>query len=105
MKVEACGLLIALPGGPACWRSAGQEASAATPQCWLEPEEQVAESGSEEARVSATHGTRNPFVRSQAMAETATKLPVRTEKSAPTTSVGEWAAFDSLRREIDRLFD
>jgi len=39
------------------------------------------------------------------MAETATKLPVRTEKSAPTTSVGEWAAFDSLRREIDRLFD
>ena len=33
----------------------------------------------------------------------ATTLPVKTEKTAPKTA--EWAPFDSLRREIDRLFD
>jgi HSP20 family protein len=33
------------------------------------------------------------------MAETATKLPVKTEKAAP------WRPFASLRREIDRLFE
>jgi HSP20 family protein len=39
------------------------------------------------------------------MAE-ATKLPVKTEKSnTPPSKAGEWAPFDSLRREIDRLFD
>lgn len=37
------------------------------------------------------------------MAE-ATKLPIKTDKSAPATT-GSWAPFDSLRREIDSLFD
>ncbi len=32
----------------------------------------------------------------------ATKLPIKTEKSATPT---QWAPFESLRREIDRLFD
>jgi HSP20 family protein len=36
------------------------------------------------------------------MAE-ATKLPVKTEKSA--TSPASWTPFESLRREVDRLFD
>jgi HSP20 family protein len=36
------------------------------------------------------------------MAE-ATNLPVKTEKT--TSKTAEWAPFDSLRREIDRLFD
>jgi HSP20 family protein len=39
------------------------------------------------------------------MAESAKKLPVKSEKStAPAPSEG-WAPFDSLRKEIDRLFD
>lgn len=39
------------------------------------------------------------------MAE-ATKMPVKTEKSvAPAPKAGEWAPFEGLRREIDRLFD
>ena len=38
------------------------------------------------------------------MAE-ATKLPVKNEKSAAPAKSGEWAPFDSLRHEIDRLFD
>jgi len=40
------------------------------------------------------------------MAETETKLPVRTEKGAvaPAARAG-WGAFESLHREIDRLFD
>ena len=39
------------------------------------------------------------------MAE-ATKLPVKTEKSTtPAPKAGEWVPFESLRREIDRLFD
>jgi HSP20 family protein len=38
------------------------------------------------------------------MAEAATKLPVKTEKStAPAER--DWMSFDSLRREVDRLFD
>ncbi|WP_157016687.1 MULTISPECIES: Hsp20/alpha crystallin family protein [Phyllobacteriaceae] len=37
------------------------------------------------------------------MAEAATKLPVKSEKS--TTPAEGWAPFESLRREIDRLFD
>lgn len=38
------------------------------------------------------------------MAEAATKLPVKTEKTrAPAER--DWAPFDSLRREIDRLLD
>lgn len=37
------------------------------------------------------------------MAETATKLPVK--KSAAPAKSEEWAPFESLRREIDRLFD
>jgi HSP20 family protein len=36
------------------------------------------------------------------MAETATKLPVKTEKAA---AAAPWRPFTSLRREIDRLFD
>ena len=41
------------------------------------------------------------------MAQTATKLPVKTEaKSAPAPSLlPEWRPFESLRREIDQLFD
>ncbi|MFA6154786.1 Hsp20/alpha crystallin family protein [Mesorhizobium sp.] len=40
------------------------------------------------------------------MVETATKLPVKTEKSAAPAPAGNWATpFESLRREIDRLFD
>jgi HSP20 family protein len=38
------------------------------------------------------------------MAETATKLPVKTEARAATPAAG-WAPLDSLRREIDRIFD
>ena len=40
------------------------------------------------------------------MAEAATKLPVKTEKSTPLAPAGNWTApFESLRREVDRLFD
>ncbi len=41
------------------------------------------------------------------MAEPATKIPVKTEaKSAASLGTpAPWAAFDSLRREIDRLFE
>ncbi|MCV3205471.1 Hsp20/alpha crystallin family protein [Mesorhizobium sp. YC-39] len=40
------------------------------------------------------------------MAEAATKLPVKTEKSNAPAPVGNWTGpFESLRREIDRLFD
>lgn len=39
------------------------------------------------------------------MAESAKKVPVKSEKSSvPTPSEG-WAPFESLRKEIDRLFD
>lgn len=38
------------------------------------------------------------------MAE-ATKLPVKTEKTAAPAKTAEWAPFESLRREVDRLFD
>ena len=39
------------------------------------------------------------------MAEPATKLPVKEDKASAPARTGEWAPFDSLRREIDRLFD
>ncbi|MDX8481516.1 Hsp20/alpha crystallin family protein [Mesorhizobium sp. VK24D] len=39
------------------------------------------------------------------MAEAATKLPVKTEKKAPARSDNWMGPFESLRREIDRLFD
>jgi len=42
------------------------------------------------------------------MADTATRLPIRTEKksaTAPATKGEALAPFDSLRQEIDRLFD
>jgi len=41
------------------------------------------------------------------MVETATKLPVKVEKKAAAAVGGgaPWAPFESLRREIDRLFD
>jgi HSP20 family protein len=40
------------------------------------------------------------------MAETATKLPIKTEKAAkPVSQLQAWQPFESLRREIDRLFD
>lgn len=40
------------------------------------------------------------------MAEAATKLPVKTENDSAPTPIHNWVApFDSLRREIDRLFD
>jgi HSP20 family protein len=41
------------------------------------------------------------------MAEAATKLPVKTEKAAPASPRSDnWTApFESLRREVDRLFD
>jgi HSP20 family protein len=41
------------------------------------------------------------------MAEGATKLPVKSEKkpSEPTSAMQAWRPVESLRREIDRLFD
>ncbi len=41
------------------------------------------------------------------MAEAATKLPIKTEKKEAERSAapGEWRPFESLRREVDRLFD
>lgn len=40
------------------------------------------------------------------MAETATRLPVKTETGKPARGMpGIWAPFDSLRQEIDRVFD
>jgi HSP20 family protein len=38
------------------------------------------------------------------MAE-ATKLPSKTEKGTPATALRQWMPFESLRREIDRIFD
>jgi HSP20 family protein len=39
------------------------------------------------------------------MAE-ATKLPIKTDKKAATPApIGHWTPFESLRREVDRLFD
>jgi HSP20 family protein len=38
------------------------------------------------------------------MAEAATKLPVKTEKSSTTPSVFEWRPFEGLRNQVDRLF-
>jgi HSP20 family protein len=38
------------------------------------------------------------------MAE-ATKLPVKNDKNTVPAKTAEWAPFDSLRREIDRVFD
>jgi len=39
------------------------------------------------------------------MAETATKLPVKPGKSTAPAAERDWTPFESLRREIDRLFD
>ncbi len=39
------------------------------------------------------------------MAEAATKLSVKTEKTEPASAVREWRPFEALHREIDRLFD
>ena len=39
------------------------------------------------------------------MAEAVTKLPVKTEKAGEPTAMQAWRPFESLRREIDRLFD
>jgi len=41
------------------------------------------------------------------MAETAKKLPVKTEKKAatPASAPQAWHPFESLRREVERLFD
>lgn len=38
------------------------------------------------------------------MAEAATKLPVKTEKKSAATTQ-QWSPFETLHREIDRLFD
>ncbi|WP_186420839.1 Hsp20/alpha crystallin family protein [Bosea sp. CS1GBMeth4] len=38
------------------------------------------------------------------MAEAETRLPIKTEKSAAPVPTG-WTPFESLRREVDRLFD
>ena len=35
----------------------------------------------------------------------ATKLPIKTEKGAPTVAPSHWAPFEAVRREIDRVFD
>jgi HSP20 family protein len=35
----------------------------------------------------------------------ATRLPVKTEKRAPVAAPAQWTPFESLRREIDRVFD
>ncbi len=39
------------------------------------------------------------------MAETITKLPVKTEEKGTASTVRAWGPFDSLRREIDQLFN
>ena len=40
------------------------------------------------------------------MAETVTKLPVKQEKtSEPASAVEAWRPFDTLRREVEQLFD
>ncbi|MGX8012361.1 Hsp20/alpha crystallin family protein [Mesorhizobium sp. ORM8.1] len=40
------------------------------------------------------------------MAEATTKLPVKSEKNVPTARSERWTgSFESLRREVDRLFD
>ena len=41
------------------------------------------------------------------MAEPATKVPVKSEptKAERSSAVGEWRPFETLRREIDRVFD
>ena len=39
------------------------------------------------------------------MADTATKLPVKTDDKAVKTPDLGWLPFESLRREVDRLFD
>jgi HSP20 family protein len=41
------------------------------------------------------------------MAETATKLPVKTSEkpSEPTSGLQTWHPFESLRREVDRIFE
>lgn len=40
------------------------------------------------------------------MADAPTKLPVKTEKTATSATRSEdWSPFESLRREVDRLFD
>ena len=38
------------------------------------------------------------------MAETTSKVPVKTEKTPPST-LQAWRPFESLRREVDRLFE
>ncbi len=39
------------------------------------------------------------------MAETITKLPVKTEEKGTASALRPWRPFESLRREIDQLFD
>jgi HSP20 family protein len=39
------------------------------------------------------------------MVESVTKLPVKTEGKAPEMAVEAWKPFETLRREVDRLFD
>ncbi len=39
------------------------------------------------------------------MPENVTKLPIKQEKSAVPSSVEFWRPFESLRGEIDRMFD
>ena len=39
------------------------------------------------------------------MAETATRLPIKSETKTPTRPLTSWNPFDSLRREVDRLFE
>ena len=35
----------------------------------------------------------------------ATKLPIKTEKGAPAAAPSQWTPLESVRREIDRVFD
>lgn len=39
------------------------------------------------------------------MADKSTKLPIKTGKKAPPAKQEHWSPFESLHREIDRLFD
>jgi len=39
------------------------------------------------------------------MNDTATKLPIKTETSHQPARVGDWMPFDSLRKQIDNLFE
>jgi HSP20 family protein len=54
---------------------------------------------------SAADIRRVTILETSIMAEAATKMPVKTEKTSVPSNENDWMPFDSLRREIDRLFE